>query len=672
MFRIFLIGEMFFLPGAVVFTLFGGVSGHSDTESALLFLIVTTVVLICFCLYISLILGKMILKPLAEMASTIDAMNAGNADLTKKLRVRKGSVLGRIVYSFNSFLDRFNVLLLRMRTIEEFGRNIGATIENKSVAVVSVAEEISRTTDSLQQKFEKLNSDIEKSGKDIHMIHDHIDNVVQLITSQSSAVIQSSTAVEQSTATIHSISSRMQENSESIGQLVLIGETGRSDMEQTLEESREISSSVETINGMAQVIHDISDNTNLLSMNAAIEAAHAGEAGRGFAVVAEEIKRLAETSGMNSQEISEKLQKITRSIGNLSAIAAKTGESLHSILESLNIISENTQEIAGGMSQISSGSGEITSSLTGLKDITEDVHSSADQINTNMRTIEDFMQVVTTLSEENLGSIAEVAGALQNISSDVNELNLLQRTNTDNLDDLHKEIHSYRTAPVIVSENLIPYNYLEKGKPAGIATEILIHLKDKTGIDWPIEFMPWSMAYNIAMEQSNILLYSMLRTREREEHFQWVGPLFTDQIYVYRHRDRADVEAGNLEDLKLYTVSAIRENYDSQYLENHGFMEGKNMVLVDTQEENIKNLIDRRVDAISLTRSQYKWQTAALGLTEKDLVPLFELQDISNDVYICFSLKTPKSTVQKFQAALDAYKSSPEYTQFLRRSFGTG
>jgi polar amino acid transport system substrate-binding protein len=163
----------------------------------------------------------------------------------------------------------------------------------------------------------------------------------------------------------------------------------------------------------------------------------------------------------------------------------------------------------------------------------------------------------------------------------------------------------------------------------------------------------------------------MLRTKEREPYFQWVGPLFTDQLYVYRHRDRSDVQAANLEELKLYTVSAIRENYDSQYLESHGFTDGRNMVLVDTQEENIRNLIEHKVDAISLTGSQFKWQTKAMGMSESELVTLFELEDISNDVYMCFSLKTPKEQVRKLQAALDEYKASPEYSRFLRKSFGT-
>ena len=664
---LFIPGEICIFAGATAFGFLRGTETF-NTPAAVSLFIFATLVHILFFLYSVFIIRRIISIPVRQIAVKIGELNSGKGDLSEKIPFHGDDEIGTAVQEVNTFLDRFNILLLRMRSIEEFGRTIGNTIEDKSNTVVSAIEEISRTITSLRQKFEHLNHDIEKSHQDILHIHTHTDNVVHLITNQSSAMIQSSSAVEESNATISSITERMQQNSQSITQLVGIGEMGRNDMEQTLEESREIRTSVDTINDMAQAIHDISDNTNILSMNAAIEAAHAGEAGRGFAVVAEEIKHLAESSGVTSQEITGILNKITIQISNLSSIAEKTEHSLHSLLENINTISENTQEISGGMVKISGGSREISTSITDLKGITEEVRSSADQINNNILTIKEFMKSVESLSEENLGSITEVSDSIHYISSDVNELNQLQQTNIDNLDDLHKEIYNYTTAPLIVTENLVPYNYQKDEKPTGISTKILLHLMDRIDMHWPIEFMPWSMAYNIALEQPNILLYSMLRIKERENQFQWVGPLFTERMFVYRYKDRHDVKALNLSELQEYTVSAIRNNYDSQYLLRNGFIDKKNLISVDTQEENIRNLINGKVDAISITGSQFKWQIKSMGLETTDLVPLFELNDISNDIYIAFSLKTPKDIVRHMQSALDEYKASKEYA---RNMFGT-
>ncbi|HDQ13713.1 MAG TPA: transporter substrate-binding domain-containing protein [Sediminispirochaeta sp.] len=666
---LFLLGEIIIGGGAVAY---GFLQGQDSFHSsgALNFFLINTVLLFLFLILLAWVLHTRVLRPIRVMTRRIEELGSGRGDLSRKLQIDRKDELGQLGRAFNGFLNRFNVLLLRVRTIEDLGRGIGRGIEEKASTVVSAVEEIHRTISSLQDQFDQLNRRIEDSNQEIHDINSHIYNVVQLISNQSSAVLQSAGAVEESNATIGSINKRMQESSESVLQLSALGETGREDMEETLEESRKISNSIDAINEMAEIIHGISDSTNLLSMNAAIEAAHAGEAGRGFAVVAEEIKRLAENSGENSHEISTRLSEINEHIRLLAQISEKTGSSLETILSSIGSVAENMQEISGGMSQIAGGSSEISSSLTQLREITDDVKSSAEQMEEKMNSIDEFMQNVGSLAQQNLSSVREVTAAIEHISADVTSLEKIQRENNENLDDLHREIHHYDTAPLIVSENIVPYNYLEDNKPAGISTEILQQILSRLDLDWQIEFMPWSMAYSMATKQANILLYSMLRTPEREKQFHWVGPLFTDTMAVYKRRDKQELRASNIEELRAHTIGAIRENYDSQYFGKQGFVEGKNMILVDSQEENISNLASGKVEAISLTASQFHSQMKAMGLAAEDYTALFELSDVSNDIYLVFSLQTPTELVKKFREALKVVKQGRGYSKLLKKYLG--
>ncbi|MDY7029633.1 MAG: methyl-accepting chemotaxis protein, partial [Spirochaetota bacterium] len=236
---LFLLGEGFICIGSVLFAFLTAPDGFNLQGGLNLFLAATALYVFFLLCAVLIIKGK-ITAPIRAITCKLEEINSGQGDLSQKIPYNRKNEIGAAVRSFNFFLDRFNVLLLRMRTIEEFGRNIGSSIEDKASTVVSAVEEISRTTGSLQQKFEHLTSEIEKSNQEIHLIHSHVDNVVQLITSQSSAVVESSSAVEESNATISSITERMHQSSQSIGRLIGIGETGRADMEQTLEESRAI------------------------------------------------------------------------------------------------------------------------------------------------------------------------------------------------------------------------------------------------------------------------------------------------------------------------------------------------------------------------------------------------------------------------------------------------
>ena len=134
-----------------------------------------------------------------------------------------------------------------------------------------------------------------------------------------------------------------------------------------------IANSVTTVTDLITVIDDVAEKTNMLAMNAAIEAAHAGEQGKGFSVVADEIRALAETTAQNAKEVGENLTSMVSEIESSRKLTVKTGPIDHGADRRIKEVSDSLSEITGGLSEMSSGTTEITSALAQLITITQEV-----------------------------------------------------------------------------------------------------------------------------------------------------------------------------------------------------------------------------------------------------------------------------------------------------------
>ena len=616
------------------------------------------------------VLQRQFIKPIRTITEQMESLTSGEGDLSEVIPLKRTDEIGELSRGFNSFIDRFNILLLRMRNIEKFGANIGRELTEKSQEINNFVRHISETMQGLQKEFTTLNESISRSNEDVRGINSHLDNVVQLITSQSSSVTQSSAAVEETHATIQNITENMQSNTNTIEQLVQLAETGKENMDSTLEGTRKISQSTSVMYEMTEVIKSLSENTNILSMNAAIEAAHAGEAGKGFAVVADEIRRLSETTGENSRSITNELQGISGNIETMSSIAEKTGESIHDILTRVQDFSQSMTEMMNGMSEMSTSSNEITTSLTDLKDISQDVQSSAEEMNGRMNSVEEFMTQLSQLSQSNLQQVQTITSEIGTVSTTIDSLAALQNTNKDNLAGLKKEIEEYKTAPLIIAEQMPPYNYMGPNGPTGISSEILQALLKHLDLHWPIEFMTWTVGYHIALREPNILLYSMLRTEDREELFQWVGPIFTDKMNLYRKGGRTEVNISSIKDALSYRIGVVEDNFEHHYFSDLGLSVGEHLFPVEQQDQNFQALLDKRVDLIALTASQATQHIQAKGYSTSQFEPVLEMKDISGDIYMVFSLETDSRYVQQFSDTLQQLKNTAAYSKILQKWLG--
>jgi uncharacterized coiled-coil DUF342 family protein len=239
-----------------------------------------------------------------------------------------------------------------------------------------------------------LGSQVEKSLEFMKGINGLIETLNLQIERQASAIEESSAAIEEMMATINNTASMAQKRQNAIQELVDNVQQGRASMKETIEAVEIISRGVEGVGSTIKVIGSIAANTNLLSMNAAIEAAHAGEAGMGFAVVAGEIRRLSETTRENSRNIAHTLTGIVDGIKTTTVRSSATDALINTMAEEISGFAGTMTELINSLGELSIGSGEITSALVHLREHAEAIKDGYHDMMNKTQDLEESMQTI--------------------------------------------------------------------------------------------------------------------------------------------------------------------------------------------------------------------------------------------------------------------------------------
>ena len=196
----------------------------------------------------------------------------------------------------------------------------------------------------------------------------------------SEAIHETSAAIEQINATIDTAATGTAAKREKMGDLQRLTDQGEADMEQALDSILKIADSSAEINEVGRIIQKISSQTNLLAMNASIEAAHAGDFGRGFAVVADEIRALAEQTSSNAKEITRTLKEIAAEIELARQVNQKASDGFRVVKSGVSSIGEAMDGIFNAMLEIRSGIGEIAQAAGGVREASLDIESAVQGI----------------------------------------------------------------------------------------------------------------------------------------------------------------------------------------------------------------------------------------------------------------------------------------------------
>jgi methyl-accepting chemotaxis protein len=383
-------------------------------------------------------------RPIVKVAETLKDISEGEGDLTHVIEVHSKDEVGDLARYFNKTLEKIKNLVMVIKKEAINLQDVGSSLSSNMTETAAAITEITANIQGIKSRVINQSASVTETNATMEQVIVNIDKLNGHVENQSSNVSQASSAIEEMVANINSVTQTLVNNNENVKSLQDASEVGRGGLQEVATDIQEIARESEGLLEINAVMENIASQTNLLSMNAAIEAAHAGEAGKGFAVVADEIRKLAESSSEQSKTIGTVLKKIAESIKKITKSTGNVLTKFEAIDQGVKTVAQQEENIRNAMEEQAQGSKQVLDSVGNVSELTRQVKGGSEEMLQGSKEVMHESQNLEKMTQEITNGMNEMASGADQINVAVNHVSQLSSKNREDIDTLMKEVSRFK------------------------------------------------------------------------------------------------------------------------------------------------------------------------------------------------------------------------------------